>query len=72
MARAERTKVARYMLLAGCACLVVVVLMHVAERLSIFPSMGWGLPDSPGHYLNLFSAVAGVGLLVIGLVVRQI
>jgi hypothetical protein len=58
-------------MLAGCACLTVVVLAHVAERFGIFPAMGWGLPDSPGHYLDLFSAIAGGGLLAIGLVVRQ-
>jgi hypothetical protein len=38
----------------------------------IFPSMGWGLPDSPGHYLDLVSAVFGLALLGAGLVVRAI
>jgi hypothetical protein len=37
----------------GAACLIVVVLTHVAERFNIFPAMGWGLPHSPGHYLDL-------------------
>jgi hypothetical protein len=37
--------------------LIVVALTHVAEAFNIFPSMGWGLPDSPGHYLDLASAV---------------
>jgi len=41
-----------------------VVLTHVAERFCILPGMGWGLPDSPGHYLDLISAMSGVGLLV--------
>jgi hypothetical protein len=49
---------------AGCACLIVVVLAHVAERTRILPGMGWGLPDSPGHYLDLISAMSGIGLLV--------
>jgi hypothetical protein len=31
---------------------LVVVLTHVAEKLDLFPVMGWGLPDSPGHYLD--------------------
>jgi len=66
---AERRKVARRLVLAGCAFLLVVVLTHVAERYSIFPAMGWGLPDSPGHYLDLFSAVAGIGLLLLSVVV---
>ena len=52
------------MLLAGCACLALVVLTHVAERLGILPGMGWGLPNSPGHYLDLIGAVSGIGLLV--------
>ena len=56
--------IVRRLLLAGCACLIVVVLTHLAERLRVLPSMGWGLPNSPGHYLDLFSAVAGVVLLL--------
>ena len=55
----------RVLLLTGCCCLIVVVLTHVAERLQLLPSMGWGLPDSPGHYLDLVSAVAGVALLLL-------
>ena len=55
---------ARLLLSAGCACLIVVVLTRVAERFCILPGMGWGLPDSPGHYLDLISAMSGVGLLV--------
>jgi len=54
----------RRLLLAGCVCLSVVVFTHVAERFDILPDMGWGLPDSPGHYLDLFSAIAGALLLL--------
>jgi len=32
----------------------------------LFPAMGWGRPDSPGHDLDLASAVLGIGLLVAG------
>jgi len=64
-----RIKVGRVLVSAGCACLLIVALTHVAERFNIFPDMGWGLPDSPGHYLDLFSAVAGIGLLLSGLAV---
>jgi hypothetical protein len=46
--------------------------MAERETAKIFPSMGWGLPDSPGHYLDLVSAVFGLPLLVAGLVVRAI
>jgi len=40
------------------------VLTHVAEHFHIWTSMGWGLPHSPGHYLDLVSAIAGIGLLL--------
>jgi hypothetical protein len=30
--------------------------------------MGWGLPDSPAHYLDLASANIGFALLLVGLV----
>jgi hypothetical protein len=49
---------------AGCGCLIVVVLTHVGERFSILPIMGWGLPNSPGHYLDLSCVVLGVALLL--------
>jgi len=29
----------------------------VAERWHIFPEMGWGLPNRPGHHLDLASAI---------------
>jgi hypothetical protein len=66
MRRAGRPGEARSRILglAGCACLLVVALTHVAEHWKILPRMGWGLPNSPGHYLDLFSAIAGIGLLL--------
>ena len=45
------------------------VFTHVAEELQVFPDMGWGLPDSPGHYLDLVSAVVGSMLLIAGVVI---
>jgi hypothetical protein len=38
------------LLLFGFACLTVMVFTHVAEGLHLFSGMGWGLPNSPGHY----------------------
>lgn len=64
--------VGRLLLSAGLICLVVVVLTHVAERLDLLPAMGWGVPNSPGHYLDLASAVVGVALLSAGLVAGAI
>ena len=58
----------RLLLLAAVICLTVMVLAHIAERLHIFPAMGWGLPNSPGHYLDLTSAVLGVALSVVALI----
>jgi hypothetical protein len=56
----------------GCGCLVIVILTHVAERCHFFPSMGWGLPNSPGHYLDLVSAIAGPLLLLAAFLWEQI
>lgn len=61
---------ARLLLLAGCICLIVMVLTHVAERFQILPMMGWGLPDSAGHYLDLCSVIAGTALLLAAGIVR--
>jgi hypothetical protein len=63
---------ARHLLIAACGCLTVVVLAHIAEHFHILPGMGWGLPDSPGHYLDLVSAIAGVVLLLAAGTVRQL
>jgi hypothetical protein len=56
----------RIFLLFGLACLLMVVLTHVAEAFHIFPAMGWGLPNSMGHYLDLVSAILGASLLLLG------
>ena len=50
----------------GVVCLIVVVLTHIAERLQLFPGMGWGQPNSIGHYLDLISAILGGVLLLVG------
>jgi uncharacterized membrane protein len=52
--------------LLGAACLIIVVLTHVAERFDFFPSIGWGLPESAGHYVDLVSVVAGLILFPAG------
>jgi len=53
--------------LLGLACLIVVVLTHIAEAFHLFPAMGWGQPTSAGHYIDLVSAILGCILLPIGL-----
>ena len=62
--------VSRFLMLFGAVCLTIVVLTHVAETFGLFPSMGWGQPDSAGHYLNLVSAIFGCALLLVGLLGR--
>src|SRR5438445_12643270 len=52
--------------LVGAGCLVVVVLTHVCEALHLFSWMRWGLEDSAGHYLDLWSAVLGLTLFPVG------
>jgi hypothetical protein len=52
--------------LLGAGALMMVVLAHLAETFVLLPSMGWGLADSPGHYLDLGSAVLGLGLFPVG------
>jgi hypothetical protein len=61
-------RLGRCLLLLGVVCLAVALFTHVAERLRVFPGMGWGLPDSPGHYLDLVSVTLGCVLLLAGTV----
>ena len=63
-------RVVRLLLLAGCGCLAVMVMTHAAEAFHLLPGMGWGLPHSPGHYLDLFSAISGIVLLLAAGLVR--
>jgi hypothetical protein len=46
----------RCLLLLGFVCLIIMVFTHVAETLRLFSGMGWGLPNSPGHYVDFASA----------------
>ena len=60
--------VSRFLMLFGAVCLTIVVLTHVAETFGLFPSMGWGQPDSAGHCLDLASAILGCTLFPVGLI----
>jgi hypothetical protein len=64
--RVHVTIVWRLLQIFGVVCLIVVVLTHIAERLQLFPGMGWGQPNSIGHYLDLISAILGGVLLLVG------
>jgi hypothetical protein len=52
--------------LFGAGGLVVVVLAHVAEVFRLIPSLGWGFPDSTGHYVDLCGVVLGLTAFPIG------
>ena len=58
--------------LVGVGCLMIVVFTHVAEALRLFEVMRWGEPDSAGHYLDLASAMVGVGLLTVAVALRLV
>ena len=64
----HRVTIWRFLQLVGAVCLVIVVLTHIAEVFQIFPTMGWGLPNSAGHYLDLASAILGCTLLPLGFI----
>jgi hypothetical protein len=55
-----------FLQLVGAGGLVVVVFAHVCEALQLFRWMGWGLEDSPGHYIDLSGALLGATLFPVG------
>jgi hypothetical protein len=55
-----------FLQLLGAGCLTVVALAHICEALHLFPSMGWGLERTAGHYLDLASAVLGLTSFPVG------
>lgn len=52
--------------LIGALGLAIVVAAHVCEGLRLLPRMGWGEPDSIGHYLDLSGMATGLTLLPLG------
>jgi len=58
--------------LVGAGFLVIVLLVHVAEAFHLLPSMGWGLPSSAGHYVDLVSAFLGLILFTLGYSLRRL
>jgi len=55
-----------FLQLIGAGCLELVVLTHVSEALHLFPWMHWGVENSVGHCVNLWSVVLGLTLFPIG------
>jgi hypothetical protein len=58
--------VASFLQVFGAACLMVVVLTHLFEAFNILTELQWGLPNSVGHYLDLWSAIVGLTLFPLG------
>ena len=56
----------------GVVIWMIVVVTHVAEALHLWPSMRWGEPTSPGHYLDLASAILGLVLVAAGCVLAAV
>lgn len=50
----------------GAIGLLVVIGAHLCEALGWLGSMGWGRPNTVGHYLDLAGAVLGVTLAPVG------
>jgi len=63
---ANEKSVWRFLQLLGAVCLLMMVLVHIAEAFHLFPEMNWGRNNSSGHYLDLFSAILGLILLPLG------
>jgi hypothetical protein len=65
----SHVKMVSALVLLGLGCLIIVVLTHVAEAFHIFQAMGWGQPNSVGHYTDLVSAILGCVLLPLGFLI---
>ena len=63
---ARHGSVAFLLQLIGTVGLMIVVLSHLSEGLDFLPSMGWGLEDSVGHYLDLTAALVAAVLFPLG------
>ena len=67
----EKTALAGLQLI-GSFFLAVMVCTHFAEKYHVLPQMGWGLPHSAGHYIDLASAWGGVMLFVLSFLLRKL
>ena len=66
----EKTRMA-LMQLVGASFLLVMIFAHVSEAFGFIPSLGWGQPNTLGHYIDLISAIAGAILFPIGYLGRR-
>ena len=66
----EKTGIALTQLVGACF-LLVVIFAHVSEAFGFIPSLGWGRPNTLGHYIDLVSAIAGAVLFPVGYIGRR-
>jgi hypothetical protein len=50
----------------------MIVVVHLAEAVHLFPAMGWGKEHSAGHYTDFLSAVLGLTLFSVGYLLRAL
>jgi len=68
----KRRAVPCFLQLLGASGLVVVALTHVCEALHLLAWMNWGMEKSPGHYIDLASAIVGLTFFPIGYLISAI
>jgi len=55
----------------GVGCFAVVAATHIFEEFSVLPALGWGRPNSVGHFIDLTAALLGVALVAASLLPRS-
>ncbi len=52
-------RITAFLQLIGAGGILIVGMAHLAETAQLLPFMGWGRPDSLGHYVDLAGAIVG-------------
>jgi hypothetical protein len=54
----------------GLGCFAIMGATHGFEAFSVLPTLGWGRPDSVGHFIDLSAALLGVVLVAASFLLR--
>jgi hypothetical protein len=54
----------------GLGCFAIMAATHVFEAFSVLPALGWGRPNSIGHFIDLTAALLGVALMAASFLLR--